>query len=292
MFFEKYEMKKDGVIRSYDVHSFRIKMLIVGIMLVCFMIFLVCIFPAIWVLLAGFKDIKEFRTKVTIFPSKFDFSLFIKTWNDLKFMKFYVNSLIMVAGSIVCAIIFNGLIAYVLGIIKPKGFKIVTGLVMWSLLIPSTTSMVALLVNIKRVGLAGSFIPLWLVYGANAFYVLLFKQYFEGMSKELFEAARLDGCGVFQVFFRILLPLSRPMIMVIVIFSMTAAWSDFLLPFLVLNGTGKETVMMEIFFFRTANTNDADVVRAIFFSIIPPTILFLLFQRKITDGAAAGAIKE
>ncbi|NLM75487.1 MAG: carbohydrate ABC transporter permease [Clostridiaceae bacterium] len=292
MFFKSYSAKKDGAIRSFDLHSFRVKLLIICIVVICAIIAFVCLFPTVWVFLASFKDIREFRREVTIFPSKFDFSVFVKTWNDLKFIKYYINSLIMVVGCVICSVIFNGLIAYVLGILKPKGHQIVTGLVMWSLLIPSTTSIVALFVNVNRLGLSRSFIPIWLSYGANAFIVVLYKQYFERMPADLFEAAKLDGCNVLQVFLKILVPLSTPIISVATIFTITAAWSDFLFPFLILNGTGKETVMIAIFSFRTSNATDVEVLRAILFSIIPPTILFLIFQKQITDGAAAGALKE
>lgn len=292
MFFNKFFTKKDGAIRGFDIKSLRVKILIIAIMIICLAIVFFCLFPAIWIFLASFKDIKEFRREVTIFPSKYDFAVFRKTWNDLKFMKYYINSLILVAGSVFCSILFNGLLAYGLGILKPKGHKVVTGLVMWSLLIPATTSVVALFVNINRIGLSKSFFPLWLAYGANAFYVIIFKQFFERMPKDLFEAARLDGCNSLQIFIKILLPLSGPIIMVVAIFATTAAWSDFLLPFLVLTGTGKETVITAIFSFRTSNATDVEVIRAILFSIIPPTILFIIFQKRITEGAATGAIKE
>lgn len=290
-FFDKYRMKKDGVIRFYDLSSRKVRIISVLIFLICIGLVVVAVFPAIWVFLASFKDIKEFRKNPTILPSKFDISVFIKTWNDLKFAKFYINSFIVVAGSVICAVFFNGLLAFGLAILKPKGYKIVYGLVMWSLLIPSTTSIVALFVNINKVGLNQSFIPLWLALGANAFYVILFKEFFEGLPIELIEAARLDGCGVFQIFARIMIPLSKSIVMVITIFSITAAWSDFLLPYLVLNGSGKETVMVRLFMFRTSNATDVDVLRAVAFSIIPPTILFILFQKQITEGATAGAVK-
>lgn len=290
--FEKYETKKEGVIRGYDVHSFYVKCLVIVILIICIIMAAACLFPALWVFLASFKDIKEFKTNVTIFPSHFDFKVFLKTWNELKFLNYYMNSLILVAGCTVCAVIFNGLIAYGLGVLKPKGYKVIHGLVMWSLLIPATTSMVALFVNINRVGLNKSFVPLWLAYGANAFFVVLFKQFFESMPVDLFEAAKLDGCGVLHVFFLILLPLSKPIIMVVAIFAINASWSDFLLPYLVLNGSGKETVMITLFKFRNANTPFVDVLRAVFYSIIPPAILFMLFQKQITGGAVMGAIKE
>lgn len=290
-FFNKYHNKKDGVIRFYDLSSRKVRIISILIFLICIGLVVIAVFPAIWVFLASFKDIKEFRRNPTIFPSKFDINVFVKTWNDLKFARFYINSFIVVAGSVISAVFFNGLLAYGLAILKPKGYKVVYGLVMWSLLIPSTTSIVALFVNINKVGLNQSFVPLWLALGANAFYVVLFKEFFEGLPVELIEAAKLDGCGVFEIFARIMIPLSKSIVMVITIFSITAAWSDFLLPYLVLNGSGKETVMVRLFMFRTSNATDVEVLRAVAFSIIPPTILFLIFQKQITEGATAGAIK-
>ena len=291
MFFNKYYKKTDGAIRSYDLHSTRTKILCIVVFIVCIFFIIVALFPPVWVFLASFKDFKEFNRNPTLLPKKFDIQVYIKTWNDLKFIKYYISSFTVVAGGVICAVIFNGLLGYALAVIKPKGHKIVFGLVMWSLLIPATTSMVALFVNIKRVGLSGSYIPLWLACGANAFFVILFKQFFEGLPKELIEAAKLDGCGYLRIFRSIMIPLSKSIVVVIIIFAINATWSDFLLPFLVLNGTGKETVMVRLFAFRLSNASPVEILRAVAFSIIPPIILFGIFQKQITEGAAAGAIK-
>lgn len=291
MFFNSYRKKEDGVVRFYDLHSKRTRTLVIIIYIICLGILITSLFPPVWVFLASFKDIREFRKSATILPSSFNFANYVKTWNDLKFIKFYINSFISVAGSVACAVVFNGLIAYVIGILKPRGHKIVFGLVMWSLLIPTTTSVVALFVNINRIGLNRSFLPLWLSFGANAFYVVLFKQFFESLPKELIEAAKLDGCGYLKTFASIVLPLSKSIVMVVVIFAINAAWSDFLLPYLVLNGSGKETVMVRLFLFRTSHATDVEVLRAVAFSIIPPIVLFTIFQKQITEGAAAGALK-
>src|SRR5690606_27649544 len=161
------------------------------------------------------------------------------------------------------AVLFNGLLAYGLAILKPKGHKIIFGLVMWSLLIPPMTSMVALFVNINKLHLTKSFLPLWLMLGANAFYVVLFKQFFESLPKELIEAAKLDGAGYLQTFLRIIIPLSKSIVMVIIIFAINAAWSDFLMPYLILNGSGKETVMVRLFSFQGSNATAVEILRAV-----------------------------
>jgi len=282
----------NGVIQFYDFASPVTKIALVVIFIICIGMVLVSVFPAIWVMIAGFKDIGEFRKNATLLPEEFDFEKYKTTWTQLKFATYYINSLTAVVGGVFCAIVFNGLLAYVLGVLKPKGYKIIFSFVMWSLLIPPTTSIVALYVNINRIGLNQSFLPLWLVMGANAFWVVLFKQYFETLPKEYVEAARIDGCSNLQIFLKIILPLSKPIIFVVAIFVVTAAWSDFLLPFLVLGGTDKKTVMVRLFEFRTATkSTDVDVLRAIAFSIIPPTIIFAIFQKKITQGISAGGIK-
>ncbi|ROR31829.1 multiple sugar transport system permease protein [Mobilisporobacter senegalensis] len=291
MFFEKYNKKTDGTIRFYDLHSTKTKIMCVVIFVLCLGIMVFSLFPSIWVFLASFKDIKEFRRNTTILPESFNIQTYIKTWNDLKFIQYYINSFISVTGCAICAVVFNGLLAYGLGVLKPRGYKIIYGLVMWSLLIPTTTSVVALFVNINRVGLNKSFIPIWLSLGANAFYVILFKQFFEGIPKEFIEAAKLDGASSLRIFRSVILPLSQSIVMVVIIFAVNAAWSDFLLPYLVLGGSGKETVMVRLFQFNTSNATDVEVLRGVAFSIIPPIILFAIFQKQITLSVSAGGIK-
>ena len=282
--FRNYQHKEDGVIRFYDVKSGKTKFWIVVIFVICCLMALIALFPVFWLVCSSLKNLTEYLSTTQILPKAPDWAGWLKTWNDFGFTKYYINSGISVLGGVICAVFFNGLLAYVLAILKPVGHKIVLALVMWCLLIPPTTSFVALFVNIKKVGLTGSFIPLWLSMGANAYWVILFKNYFESLPKDFIAAARLDGCSDFQVFTRIILPLSRPILVVVAIFAICAAWSDFLMPYLLLSGTDKETVMVKLFSFQNSiKTNQIDVIRAVLYSIIPPTILFALFQKQIME---------
>ena len=291
--FRNYQKKEDGVIRFYDVKSHKTKFWIVMIFITCCLMALIALFPVFWLVCSSLKDLTEYLSTNQILPQHADWEGWIKTWNDFGFTKYYINSGISVAGGVLCAVFFNGLLAYVLAILKPVGHKIVLALVMWCLLIPPTTSFVALFVNIKKLGLTGSFIPLWLSMGANAYWVILFKNYFESLPKDFIDAARLDGCSDFRVFTRIILPLSRPILVVVAMFAICAAWSDFLMPYLLLGGTDKETVMVKLFSFQNSiKTNQIDIIRAVLYSVIPPTILFALFQKQIMGGVMSGGIKE
>jgi multiple sugar transport system permease protein len=304
-FFGKYEGKREGAMRFYDMHSPGVRIGAVIVFVVCVLMALVAIFPIVWAFLAGFKEPAEFNTSTSLLPSSFDLSGYIKTWNQLDFLKHYRNSGIQILGGVVCAVLFNGLLAYGLAILRPKGHKIVFGLVLWCMLIPPTTGVVAQYVNINNLmnavgkllgtnlrGTVAGFVPLWLIMGANAFWVILFKNFFEGLPKEYLEAAQLDGCSRLQVFFRIMLPLSKPIIGVVVVFAIAAAWSDFLLPYLMLQGTEWSTVMVRLFEFDSAiRSTSTDILRGVVFALIPPVILFAVFQKQITQGIAAGGLK-
>ncbi len=288
----KNRIERTGVIRDYDMHSVPVRIWYASIYAICIIMSVVAVFPLIWVVLAGFKDLKEFMSSTSIMPKTFSFSLFVKTWSQLGLAKNYKNSLISVTGSVICALLFNGLLGYGLSILKPKGYGIVKKLVMLSLLVPATISIVPLFMNIQRFGMGNSFLPLWLSYGANAMYVVLFIQFFESLPKSMIEASRIDGCSPLQTFFLIVMPLSKPICAVITIFAINASWSDFLLPYLVLRGSQLQTVMVRLFVFSTEQTVNADtMMRSVVFSMIPPIIMFVLFQKQLTQNNVSAGIK-
>lgn len=286
------QKKNNAILRNFDMRKPGVKLIYNIIFIVSIIFLLICFFPLVWVILSSFKNIKEFVKDTTIFPRTFHVKDFAKTWNDLNFMKYYVNSAISVLGSVLCAIFFNGLFGYVLSRIKPAGSKIIQALVMWGLLIPATTSIVPLFVNLARLKMTGSFLPLWLSIGANAFYVILFKNFFDSLPNALLEAAKSDGASEMTIFIKIAIPLSKAIVMVVMLYAITASWSDFLLPFLMLQNTKLETVMVKLFsLMRGAKINDVEMLRAIVFAIIPPIILFIIFQKQITQVTIQAGIK-
>jgi multiple sugar transport system permease protein len=289
---EKTASNNNGIIRDFDLKQPRVRLLYAVLFAVAMVIAFIDIAPLIWLVLAGFKDIREFVREPTILPKAFDLNRYIKTWRDLHYARYYLNSLISVAGSVVCAVFFNGLLGYVLSKIKPAGSKIVFMLVMWCLLIPSTTSLVPLFINISKLHLTGTFLPLWFQIGANAFFVIMFKNFFDDLPSSLIEAAKIDGASDLTIFLRIAVPLSKAIMMVIVMYAINAAWSDFLLPYLVLQNSGLETVVVRLFEFQgSGGSSDVDVLRGIVFTVIPPIILFFIFQKQITQVTMQAGIK-
>jgi multiple sugar transport system permease protein len=281
----------NGIIREFDMKQWSVRVFYRIVVTISIGAALVSIAPLVWVVLSGFKDIREFNREANILPKAVNVTHYIKTWNELKFFRYYRNSFISVAGSVFCAVFFNGLFGYALSKIRPAGSKIVYILVMWGMLIPATTSIVPLFMNITKLHLTGSFVPLWLNIGANAFYVILFKSFFDSLPQALIEAAKIDGATDFTVFMKIAVPLSNAIIMVVVMYAINAAWSDFLLPYLTLKNSGLETVMVRLFQFRGSRANDVEILRGIVFAVIPPILLFSVFQKQITQVTIQSGIK-
>ena len=138
-----------------------------------------------------------------------------------------------------------------------------------------------------------NYAPLWLTFGANAYYYLLFKDYFEKLPPSLIEAAKVDGLSDFKIFIRVVLPLSKSIMGVVAIFAMTASYSDFLLPYLVLQDDSLQTVMVAIYRLSGTDTLDAsEFLMLLVISIIPQIIIFIVFQKQIMNTSASSGMKE
>ncbi|MDR2571516.1 MAG: carbohydrate ABC transporter permease [Oscillospiraceae bacterium] len=283
---------RTGIIRDFDNKTIGVKIALSFVYFLCAVVVIVSLFPIFWILMAGFKDLREYVSSTTILPEILEISRYTRTWTQLNLFDSYLNSFYVIIGSVFCSLIFNGLFAYGLAILKPRGYVIVGRLVMLSLLIPATISLVPLFINIQRIGMGGFFTPLWLAAGANAFFVILFRQFFESLPSSIIEAGRIDGCSQIQAFIKIVMPLSKPICIVVTIFTINGVWSDFLLPYLVLGHSRWQTVMVRLFIFSTQQTiNYDDLMRAVVFSMIPPVLLFFIFQKKLTDNIVTVGIK-
>lgn len=294
----RFDEKSTGLVNSIDLQKPRVRIVYWVAFLVVMVVSLVSILPPIWIMISSLKDIKEyFQIPPTIIPKTFHFEKLTETWNLLKFWKYYINSLEICAGAVVFSVFFNGLLGYVLSRLKPKGSSIVFMLIMWTMLMPNTVSMVPLFKNFVKfplihVNMTNSFWPLWFIAGANAFYVIVFKGFFDGIPTSLIEASKLDGCNNLGIFFKIVLPLSKPVIIVTSIFTINNTWGDFFWSYLVLKDTNKYPVMVKIFtMIGAAGVSQDIVVVALIFAIIPPVLIFIFFQKYIMQGFTLSGIK-
>lgn len=299
----KFSKKKDaqaaGIISKFDMQNPSVKILYGVIWFFMILAVLICFLPPLWCMTSALKDSREFfSVPATLIPRSFHPEKLWETWEMLNFGQAYINTVIVLCGSLVMSLVCNGMMGYVLSRLRPRGYKLVLSLVLWTLMLPQSVSQVPLFKNFLSLPILGiniteSYLPMWLLAGANAFYVLIFKSFFDSIPQSLIEAARLDGCTNLGIFFRVMLPLSKPVLMVIAIFTINASWSDFFWPYLVLGSRSElYTVMVKIFYMAGSSGYSEDIqVVALIFTIIPPTILFLFFQRYIMSGFTLSGIK-
>lgn len=290
--------KSYGVLNFADYKKKRAKAVYVIIIFILMLAVIFAIAPPMWLFISSFKEADELASVPYHFwPKKFQLSKIADVWEIINFGKHFINTLFVTAGSVICAVIFNGVLAYALAIVKPVGYKFVYGMILAGYMIPAITSIVPLYKMLVSLHIINTYVPLWLVLGANAFYLIMFKNYFESLPGALFDAARVDGCNKVQIFLDIVLPLSHPIVGVVSIFAMTTAWSDFLMPYLVLQKENIMTIMVKIYDLQTTmgtvmGFGPDKLLMVLTISILPQIVLFVLFQKQITGSAVRSGIKE
>lgn len=288
--------ESNGIISSLDYKHTRVKLIYYAAMLLLLIVSLVCLLPPLWLFASSLKDIKEFfQVPPTLIPRSFELDKLWNTWGQLNFTRLYLNTIFITAGSILFAILFNGLAGYFLSVLKPKGSVILHVLILWTMLLPNTLGIVPIFKNIISFPLAGvnlmnTFWPMWMMAGASAFYVILFKGFFDKIPSALIEAAKLDGANGLSIFGRIVMPMSKPILATVAIFTVNSTWADFFWPYMVLKQKTLWSVTVAIFNLKGLVPMDIQFV-ALTFAIVPPAILFVLFQKSILQGFTFSGMK-
>lgn len=291
-----FSTKTTGLINNMDLKKMKFKVMYWMIFLIMIIVSLFCLLPVIWVALSGFKTPQEMNAiPPTFFPEKIDFSVVVKLWNKFNFMKYISNSVVIIVGCWTIDVIFNGLAGYVLSRVKPLGSSILEAIIFWTMMLPGI-SMAPLYMSfvdvpILHINLVGSYVPIWLMAGANAFNIFLFRNFFNSIPMSYLEAARMDGCSNLGAFVKIIMPLSKPIIMVVSIFSVTGSWGNFMWPYLVLGNTEKEPIAVMLYRLSSAKLLENEYMMVLMLSIIPIVIIYALFSKQIMGGVSMSGIK-
>lgn len=255
------------------------------------------ILPALWIIFSSIEPSSEFYSNMPpLIPTHFIWSTFGAAWSAFDFPALYLNSFYYLAGALFTSLLFNGLLGYVLSRLRPRGSRLVLILVLWSLLVPNVVSIVATYNNIVHFPLLGldlsnTYVALWIMAGGNAFYVLIFKSFFDRIDDSYLEAARIDGASDMQMFRKIILPMSKPVFVTVAILTTTYVWSDFFWPYLILNNTHDATAMVGIYTGASQGISQEVLLAAMLLGMLPPFILFIALQRYIMQGFQLGGVK-
>ena len=291
-----YSKKSNGLLNWMDLRSTKYKIVYWVMFGFLFLLTLVCVVPMIWSLLSGFKTTSEMlEVPQKFFPREIKLSKAINAWKVVNMGEGLLNTFIIIIGVRVFDIGINGLTGFVLSKVRPAGYKIVDKLVFWSLMLPGM-SMVPLFMTFVdftplHINLLGTFWPLWMLAGASAFHVFLFRNAMNAIPMSYFEAAKLDGCSNLGAFVRIIMPLIKPTIMVLMIFSVMGEWGSYLWPMLIMPNV--DTVGVKLFKMNRSEypLSIDERMLVLSMSMMIPIVIFSVFSKQIMGGLDMSGVK-
>lgn len=227
-----------------------------------------------------------------LIPRQLTLQNYYDVWVSDSFGRYFVNSSIVTVVVVAANILFDGMVAYALSRKRFRGAGVILALILARMMIPVQVLMIPIFILIQKIGLYDSLAALMLPSLVEGFGIFLMKQYFDGIPLTLDEAARIDGASDFQIFWRILMPLSRPAIAVVIINTALSSWNEFLMPLILTSSAKTRTLTLGLALYSGRFGVDyVHQMAAAGLSAIPIVILFLIFQRNIIAGLTKGALK-
>lgn len=260
---------------------------IVGIILLfCAMSALV---PFVYMVLVSFTQ----KTTLSLSFSLDEFSLtnYTRIFNNFNIIRNMLNSTIVTVSACFLNCIISSMAAFAFAKIKFPGRDKLFLVYLATLMIPGQVTLIPVFTMMKRLNLINTYIALILPI-INAFGVFLIKQFIEGIPDELIEAARIDGCNTNRIFLNIILPLIKPALVSLTIFTFISCWNDFLWPLVIITKPEKQTLTLAISALKGSYaTNYGLVMAGSTLAFLPPFILYILLQKQFVEGIALSGVK-
>jgi multiple sugar transport system permease protein len=280
--------RRGRVRRKWSAGQIALRVLLVGFGLL-FM------YPLVWLLAASLKPKGQvFDNK--LWPETFQWDNYSKVWDELPLIQWMFNSIAIALIAAAAVSISSSIVAFGFAYFRFPGRNILFGLVLGTMMLPASVTMIPTYLIWKETGLLGTWVPL---FGANlfgsAFYIFLQRQFYLGLPRELFEAARMDGASYWGLFWRIAMPLSIPSFIIVFLFEFQAAWNNFQGALIYLNGESINsfTAPLGIAYAMTKYSPTAGgqgdyqyVMVASLLVTLPMLLLFSLGQRYFIEGVA------
>jgi multiple sugar transport system permease protein len=254
------------------------------------------VYPFVWLLSASFKPRGEVFDNRLI-PKTFTFDNYISVWQEAPMAMWLFNTVLVTLLATVAVTISSAMVAWGFSYFRFRGRNLLFGVVLGTMMLPGAVTMIPTYLIWDALGQVGSLTPLWAgnLFG-SAFYIFLLRQFFLGLPRDVFEAAKMDGANNWQLFTRIALPLTRPALVVTALFEFQAAWTDLMRPLIYLRDSEDFTVprglksLVDQFGFG-GQWHWEIIVTASVITTLPMIVLFFLGQRHFVQGIATTGSK-
>src|SRR5690606_18567703 len=256
------------------------------------------LYPLLWLLAASFRPENEIFTSASIIPSAWSLDAYVRGWNGLRtsFGVFFTNGFIVAGLSVVGNVIACSMAALAFARLQFRGKNFWFALMLLTLMLPYQVTLIPQYVLFRQLGWVNTFLPLVVpkFLAADGFFIFLMVQFFRGLPKELDEAAQMDGCSPWRIYWKIIIPLSMPVLATAAIFTFIWTWDDFFGPLIYLSEMKSYTVMLGLRTF-TDSTGESDyggLFAMSVLSLVPIFLFFLFFQRLLIEGVATTGMKR
>lgn len=253
----------------------------------------VTVFPFLWMVLTSFKTVGEaMQIPPTFFPKQFLVDAYGQIVTALPFARVYLNTIISTVVTTVVQVMFCSMAAYAFARIEFPFKNAIFVMLLSVLMVPGQIFLIPQYQIIQKLGLLDTIPALFLPNLFSAFGTFLLRQFFMSLPKELEEAALLDGCNRYQIFWKIMLPLTKPGIVSLVIFTAKFAWNDFMWPLIVNTSPKMMTLGPALSTLQGQYTTKYPMQMAgAVMAVIPIIVLFFIFQKQFIEGVAQSGIK-
>lgn len=256
--------------------------------------------PFLWAISSSLKTSQEiFIFPPQWLPSSPQWDNYVEIWRRAPLGTFFLNSTVVAALSVIGQLLSASLVAYGFARFRFPGRDVLFVVVLSTLMLPGQVTIIPVFLIFRTLGWLDTLKPLTVpaFFGGGAFAIFLFRQFFLTIPKELDEAAKIDGANSLWIFFRVIVPLSKPVFVTMAIFSFLGSWNDFFGPLIFLNSEEKFTMPLGLSYFQVlagVGSNEPTqhlLLAAALTMTIPPMIIFLVLQRYFVTGIVMSGLK-
>lgn len=272
------------------------KRLLQAIVLYTLLIILCFLFlmPIVWVIGSSFKGTSElFTWPPTLLGKAPSLDNYVQALNEGDFLRYFINTVFVSLAATLLTVVVNVMSGYAFAKYQFKGKKLLFGIVLATLMVPLEVIMIPIFKVIVATSLYNNLWGLIIPAVASPTAVFLVRQYYVGIPDAYMEAARIDGASEFGIMMKIMIPMAKPIVSVLCIFSFMWRWNDYLWPKLVINSKTKYTLQLALANFSGEySVNWSSLLAMSVISMIPVLIVFVTLQKYIIGGMTAGGVKE
>ena len=267
---------------------------LISVYIVLFLSSLFMMFPILWVVLTALKPASEvFAIPPVLFPSELQWQNFVDAWSYGPFNLFFLNSFFIATATTMIVLAVSSLAGYAFAKINFFGAPILFIIVISTMMVPEQVTLIPVFLFLRDVGLIDTRLGVILPLSATGFGTFLMRQYILTIPNELRDAARIDGCSEFGIYWRIILPLVRPALATLTIFTFIGAWDAFLWPLILLSSESNFTLTLGLSRFNEEFFSQPHYTMAVsFISLMPLVLVFLFAQRSFIEGITLSGIKN